>query len=66
MNYTVFLVDVLGRNDQAVKICLSIIEDAEMVLEKQSSLQYDEVKSIIEMIKENVATWTGMGCAARS
>jgi hypothetical protein len=38
MNYTVFLVDVLGRNDQAVKICHSIIEDAEMVLEKQSSL----------------------------
>ena len=59
MNYTVFLVDVLGRNDQAIKICHSIIEDAEMILEKQSSLQYDEVKSIIEMIKENVQTWTG-------
>ena len=59
MNYTVFLVDVLGRNDQAIKISHTVIEEAEINLDKQSSLVYDEVKNIIEMIKENVNTWTG-------
>jgi hypothetical protein len=32
MNYSVFLVDVMGRTAEAVKICVEAIEGAEKIL----------------------------------
>jgi hypothetical protein len=59
MNYSVFLVDVMGRTAEAVKICTEAIEGAEKILASQNSMTFDEVRSQIDMVKENLTTWTG-------
>jgi len=64
MNYSVFLVDVLGRNTEAVKICTEGIEGAEKILKEQNSMTFDEVRSQLEMIKENLSQWTGKDYSA--
>ena len=57
LNYTVFLFEVMKRQNDAIKYAENALTDAVNHLDMVTDLEFDDVSELMNLIKSNLSDW---------
>jgi 14-3-3 protein epsilon len=61
LNYSVFLFEIVGKKDEAIELASKTFSECEGALNNNSPAGYEEAANILQLLRDNVALWTGQG-----